>query len=89
MTERYTFEIELVTSDEIDDDRASKTVAQFLDKLSRTEPFVSTKMKPIHTTVTTLSDNEKERLIRAIDTVSAEECAAAAMIAEELSDTNE
>jgi hypothetical protein len=90
MTERHTFEIELVTSDEVDQRRARKTVAQFLDRLTKTDPFVSTKLTPVDTTVQRgLSENEKNRLIKALDGLSSEECAAAVEIAEGLSKTNE
>jgi len=90
VTKHYTFEIEFVTSDEIDENRAEKAVERFLDRLAGTKPFHSTKLTRADTAVQSgLPENEKARLIHTIDNVSDTECAVAISIAKRLSKTNE
>lgn len=89
MTDKYTYEIELVTSDEIDAERTQQTVAQFLDRLVQTGPFVSARLTPLDTpSVSTLSESERERLSKALEQLSHHEYAAAVEIIENLDDTN-
>lgn len=89
MTEKLTFTIELKTTDNLEITKAQKTVATFVSRLSENKQVLSTDVGMEVGEDISLTEDERERLLRTIEQADPQDIDVAAEIAKSLSNTND
>lgn len=89
MTEKITFTIELKTTDNLEITKAQKTIATFVSRLSENKQVLSTDVGMEVGEDISLTEDERERLLRTIEQADPQDIDVAAEIAKSLSNTND
>lgn len=89
MTQKYTFDVEVKTTDEIERAKMERTFAKFVDRISENENVLTTDIDMSEGEDSRFTEDDIERLLRTIEQVSDEDREAAVKIAKSLSDNNE
>lgn len=89
MTQKLTFTIDLKTTDDLEITKAQKTIATFVSRLSENSEVLLADVGMEVGEDISLTEDERERLLRTIEQADPEDIDVAAEIAKSLSNTND
>jgi|APHM01.1.fsa_nt_gi hypothetical protein len=89
MTRSFEFTVEITTTDNVSDQNVERTIAQFIERLSGNENVLTAHVDMEKGETTDLTEDERERLLSTVESLSREEKQAAMEIAVALSDSDE
>jgi hypothetical protein len=89
MTNKYNFEMELTTTDDVQKEKIQMTIAKFIGRLTKNQKVLTANVTMDESDTTSMTEDERERLLSVIERIDRDKKQAAMEIVVELKEETE